>query len=73
MFNRILLLRDDLFDAVTTEPARCTRRTSSCHLKVVLYTSRTEQYDRTFISRIPKAWNGLPGDIFVGPASVSLL
>nr|CAH7752624.1 unnamed protein product [Callosobruchus chinensis] len=32
------------------KPARCTRGTSSSHPKaVVLHTSRTERYDRTFI------------------------
>nr|CAH7752177.1 unnamed protein product [Callosobruchus chinensis] len=39
---------------------RCTRGTSSSHLKaVVLHTSRTERYDRTFIPRMSRAWNGL--------------
>nr|CAH7721562.1 unnamed protein product [Callosobruchus chinensis] len=35
-----------------SKPARCTRGTSSSHPKaVVLHTSRTERYDRTFIPR----------------------
>nr|CAH7746235.1 unnamed protein product [Callosobruchus chinensis] len=35
-----------------SKPARCTRRTSFSHPKaVVLHTSRTERYDRTFIPR----------------------
>nr|CAH7733681.1 unnamed protein product [Callosobruchus chinensis] len=51
-----------------SKPARCTRGTSSFHLKaVVLHTSRTERYDRTFIPRVSRAWNGLPE-----PASVGL-
>nr|CAH7724483.1 unnamed protein product [Callosobruchus chinensis] len=36
---------------------------------VVLHTSRVERYDRTFI---PRACNGLPGDVLVEPASVGL-
>nr|CAH7730587.1 unnamed protein product [Callosobruchus chinensis] len=35
-------------------------------------TSRTERYDRTFIPRVSRAWNGLPGDVLVEPASVGL-
>nr|CAH7725905.1 unnamed protein product [Callosobruchus chinensis] len=55
------------------KPARCTRGTSSSHLKaVVLHTSRTERYDRTFVPRVSRAWNGLPGDVLVEPASVGL-
>nr|CAH7749024.1 unnamed protein product [Callosobruchus chinensis] len=47
-----------------SKPPRCTRGTSSSHPKaVVLHTSRTERYDRTFISRVSKAWTGLPGDL----------
>nr|CAH7734241.1 unnamed protein product [Callosobruchus chinensis] len=43
-----------------SKPARCTRGTSSSHPKaVVLHTSRTERYDRTFIPRVSRAWNGL--------------
>nr|CAH7748350.1 unnamed protein product [Callosobruchus chinensis] len=54
-------------------PARCTRETSSCHPKaVVLHTSRTERYNRTFVPRVSRAWNGLPGDVLVEPASVGL-
>nr|CAH7718598.1 unnamed protein product [Callosobruchus chinensis] len=56
-----------------SKPARCTRGTSSSHPKaVVLHTSRTERYDRTFIPRVSRAWNGLPGDVPVEPASVGL-
>nr|CAH7733891.1 unnamed protein product [Callosobruchus chinensis] len=37
-----------------TVPARCTRGTSSSHLKtVVLHTSRTERYDRIFVLIAP--------------------
>nr|CAH7732733.1 unnamed protein product [Callosobruchus chinensis] len=39
-----------------SKPARCTRGTSSSHPKaVVLHTSRTERYDRTFIPRESRA------------------
>nr|CAH7729352.1 unnamed protein product [Callosobruchus chinensis] len=56
-----------------SKPARCTRGTYSSHPKaVVLHTSRTEQYYRTFIPRVSRAWNGLPGDVLVVPASVGL-
>nr|CAH7750631.1 unnamed protein product [Callosobruchus chinensis] len=56
-----------------SKPARCTRGTSSFHPKaVVLQTSRTEEYDRTFIPRVSRTWNGLPGDVLVEPASVGL-
>nr|CAH7718975.1 unnamed protein product [Callosobruchus chinensis] len=56
-----------------SKPARCTRGTSSSHPKaVVLHTLKTEQYDRTFIPRKSRAWNGLPGDVLVEPASVGL-
>nr|CAH7759076.1 unnamed protein product [Callosobruchus chinensis] len=56
-----------------SKPARCTRGTSSSHPKaVVLHTSRTERCDRTFIPRVSRAWNGLPGDVLVEPASVGL-
>nr|CAH7768274.1 unnamed protein product [Callosobruchus chinensis] len=55
------------------KPARCTRGTSSSHPRaVVVYTSRTERYDRTFIPKVSSAWNGLPGDVLVQPASVGL-
>nr|CAH7723151.1 unnamed protein product [Callosobruchus chinensis] len=48
--------------------ARSTCETSSAHPRaVVLHTSRTEQYDRTFIPRVSRTWNGL-----VEPASVGL-
>nr|CAH7728716.1 unnamed protein product [Callosobruchus chinensis] len=56
-----------------SKPARCTRGTSSSHPKaVVLHTSRTERYDPTFIPRVSRAWNGLPVDVLVQPASVGL-
>nr|CAH7744146.1 unnamed protein product [Callosobruchus chinensis] len=36
-----------------SKPARCTRGTSSSHPKaIVLHTSRTERYDRTFVPRV---------------------
>nr|CAH7743935.1 unnamed protein product [Callosobruchus chinensis] len=36
-----------------SKPARCTRGTSSSHPRaVVLHTSRTERYDRTFVPRV---------------------
>nr|CAH7720749.1 unnamed protein product [Callosobruchus chinensis] len=57
-----------------SKPARCTRGTSSSHPKaVVLHISRTERYNRTFIHRVSRAWNGLPGNVLVEPASVGLL
>nr|CAH7767949.1 unnamed protein product [Callosobruchus chinensis] len=52
--------------------ARCTRGTSSRPRAAVLHTSRTEQYDRTFVDRVSSAWNGLPGHVLVEPTSVSL-
>nr|CAH7753681.1 unnamed protein product [Callosobruchus chinensis] len=33
---------------------------------------RTEQYDRTFVLRLSRAWNGQPSDVLVEPASVGL-
>nr|CAH7721963.1 unnamed protein product [Callosobruchus chinensis] len=39
---------------------------------VVLLTSRTERYDRSFVPRVSRAWNALPGDVLVEPASVGL-
>nr|CAH7740669.1 unnamed protein product [Callosobruchus chinensis] len=40
------------------------------HLRtVVLHTSRTERYDRTFV---PRPSNGLPSDVLVEPASIGL-
>nr|CAH7764864.1 unnamed protein product [Callosobruchus chinensis] len=53
------------------KPASCTRGTSSSK-PVVLHTSRTERYDRTFIPRVSRAWNGLPANVLVEPASVGL-
>nr|CAH7753783.1 unnamed protein product [Callosobruchus chinensis] len=72
--------REGQFDSSLTsiipplsKPARCTRGTSCSHPKaVVLHTSRTERYDRTFISRVSRAWNGLPGDVLDEPARVGL-
>nr|CAH7716426.1 unnamed protein product [Callosobruchus chinensis] len=56
-----------------SKPGRCTRRTSSSHPKaVVLHTSRTGRCDRTFVPRVSRAWNGLPGDVSIEPASVGL-
>nr|CAH7758032.1 unnamed protein product [Callosobruchus chinensis] len=56
-----------------SKPARCTRGTCFSHPKaVVLHTSRTERYDRTFIPRMSRAWNGLPGDVLDEPARVGL-
>nr|CAH7712540.1 unnamed protein product [Callosobruchus chinensis] len=52
--------------------ARCTRGTSSHPKAVVLHTSTTERYDRTFAPRVSRAWNGLPDDTLVEPASVGL-
>nr|CAH7748268.1 unnamed protein product [Callosobruchus chinensis] len=47
-----------------TETARCTRGTSSSHPRaVVLHTLRTERYNRTFVPKVSRAWNGLPGDV----------
>nr|CAH7732956.1 unnamed protein product [Callosobruchus chinensis] len=55
-----------------SKPARSIRGSSSHPRAVVLHTSRTERYDRTFILRVSRAWNGLPGDVLVEPASVDL-
>nr|CAH7731198.1 unnamed protein product [Callosobruchus chinensis] len=56
-----------------SKPARCTRGTSSTHPKAVIFhTSRTERYDHTFVPRMSRALNGLPGDVLVEPASVRL-
>nr|CAH7762513.1 unnamed protein product [Callosobruchus chinensis] len=56
-----------------SKPARCTCGTSSSYPKaVVLHISRTERYDRTFVLRVSRAWNGLPCDVLVEPASVGL-
>nr|CAH7731559.1 unnamed protein product [Callosobruchus chinensis] len=39
-----------------SKPARWTRGTSSSHPRaIVLHTSRTERYDRTFVSRVSRA------------------
>nr|CAH7738083.1 unnamed protein product [Callosobruchus chinensis] len=43
-----------------SKPARCTHGISSSHPKaVVLHTSRTERYDRTFVPRVSRAWPGM--------------
>nr|CAH7737094.1 unnamed protein product [Callosobruchus chinensis] len=56
-----------------SKPAICTRETSSSHPKaVVLHTSRTERYDRTFVPMVSRDWNGLPGDVLVEPAKLPL-
>nr|CAH7761849.1 unnamed protein product [Callosobruchus chinensis] len=54
-----------------SKPVGCTAGTSSHPKAVVLHTSRTERYDRTFVRRVSR-WNGLPGDVLVEPASVGL-
>nr|CAH7733819.1 unnamed protein product [Callosobruchus chinensis] len=44
-----------------SKPARCTRGTSSCHPKaVVLHTSRTDRYDRTFVPRCTRGTSSHP-------------
>nr|CAH7762914.1 unnamed protein product [Callosobruchus chinensis] len=55
-----------------SKPGSCTRGTSFHPKMVILHTSRTERYDRTFVSRVSRAWNGLPGDVLVETASVGL-
>nr|CAH7747382.1 unnamed protein product [Callosobruchus chinensis] len=56
-----------------SKPARCTRGTSSFHPSAaVLHTSKTERYDRTSVTRVSRAYNGLPGDVLVEPASADL-
>nr|CAH7764089.1 unnamed protein product [Callosobruchus chinensis] len=53
-----------------TELVRYTRGTSSSHPKTaVLHISRTELYERTFVARVSRALNGLPGDGIPEPAS----
>nr|CAH7718976.1 unnamed protein product [Callosobruchus chinensis] len=39
---------------------------------IILHTSRTERYDRTFVPRVSRPWNGLPGDVLVKHESVGL-
>nr|CAH7715299.1 unnamed protein product [Callosobruchus chinensis] len=47
-----------------SKPARCIRRTSSSHPKpLVLHTLRTERYNRTFVPRVSRACNALPGGV----------
>nr|CAH7731464.1 unnamed protein product [Callosobruchus chinensis] len=53
------------------EPSRCTRGTSSSHLKaVVLHTSRTKRYDHTLVPRVSRAWNEVPGYVLIEPIQV---
>nr|CAH7728841.1 unnamed protein product [Callosobruchus chinensis] len=54
-----------------SKPARCTRGTSSHPRAVVLHTSRTERYYRTFVPRVSRAWNGMPGDELVEPLKLA--
>nr|CAH7749201.1 unnamed protein product [Callosobruchus chinensis] len=55
-----------------SKAARCTRGSSSSHPRVVfLHTSRTERYDRTFVPRVSRAWNRLPGDVLVNKLPVT--
>nr|CAH7761050.1 unnamed protein product [Callosobruchus chinensis] len=52
-----------------SKPVRCTRGSTSSHPRaVILHTPRTERYDRTFVPRVSRGWNGLPGDVLVEPA-----
>nr|CAH7712544.1 unnamed protein product [Callosobruchus chinensis] len=39
---------------------------------VILHSSRTGRYDRIFVPRVSRAWNGLPGRVFIEPSSVGL-
>nr|CAH7738649.1 unnamed protein product [Callosobruchus chinensis] len=39
---------------------------------VVLHTSSTVWFDRTFVHRLSRVWNRLPGAVLVEPASVDL-
>nr|CAH7737992.1 unnamed protein product [Callosobruchus chinensis] len=56
-----------------SKTARCTCGTSASHpKKIVFHTSRTKRYDSTFAPRLSRAWNGLPGDDCIEPASVGL-
>nr|CAH7744606.1 unnamed protein product [Callosobruchus chinensis] len=56
-----------------SKSTRCTSGTSSSHPKaVVLHISRTERFFRTFVPRVSRACNELPGDVLVEPASVCL-
>nr|CAH7728500.1 unnamed protein product [Callosobruchus chinensis] len=56
-----------------SKPARCAGGTPSSHPKaVILHTSRTKRYDRTFVPRVSRAYNVLPDDVFIEPASVGL-
>nr|CAH7754842.1 unnamed protein product [Callosobruchus chinensis] len=55
-----------------SKPARCTRGSSSRPREVVLHASRIKRYDRTFVPRVSRAWNGLPADVLVERANVGL-
>nr|CAH7741096.1 unnamed protein product [Callosobruchus chinensis] len=57
-----------------SEPARCTRGISSSHPRAVVLLQHQEPSGTT-APLSPgglKAWNGLPGDVLVEPASVGL-
>nr|CAH7712236.1 unnamed protein product [Callosobruchus chinensis] len=46
-----------------SKPAGCTRGTSSSHPKVVvLHISRTEPYDRVFVTRVSRAWTRIAAE-----------
>nr|CAH7731445.1 unnamed protein product [Callosobruchus chinensis] len=51
---------------------RYSNRFCFSELTGIIHTSRTERCDRAFIPRVSRAWNGLPGDVLVEPASVGL-
>nr|CAH7727842.1 unnamed protein product [Callosobruchus chinensis] len=53
-----------------SKPARCTRGTSSHPKAIVLHTSRAKLCNCTFVPSVYRAWNGLPGDVLVEPATV---
>nr|CAH7730210.1 unnamed protein product [Callosobruchus chinensis] len=56
-----------------SKSARCTRETSSSHPRAAaLHKLRTKPYDHNLVPRASRAWNGLPGDVLVEPASVGL-
>nr|CAH7747254.1 unnamed protein product [Callosobruchus chinensis] len=57
-----------------SKPARCTRGTSSSYPRaVVLHTSRTKRFDRTFVLRVSRPWNGLPTSVGVFKSRVNKL
>ena len=52
-------------------PSRCTRQTSKSHsFQVELRTSRTKQFDCTFIPRVSRLWNSLPQEVFPNSYSI---